>query len=860
MDSWDDTSSHKVTRISRTYNVYRGSSPSTQNRIEARCRELEDALDSERDMRLRFEKQCAEYSFQIEQLSDRLEESTGSSSVHADLIRKKDAEVNKLRKDIELLTIQYEGQEASMRKKHQEALNDLSDQVDYLSKNKNRVEKEKSQILIEIDNLQGINEALGKGKASADARVEALEASLARLKAQVDDLTRQLNDSNGAKARLTKENFDLQHANQELDSANAALAKARQQLQANLDDLKRQLDDESRQRQNLQVQLAALQADYDNLNARYEEESENASLYRQQYVKLQAEFTSVKTKLEKDLISKTEEYEELRRKLSVRIQELEDLLEQQRQRAANLEKAKNRLTVELREVTIELENTQIIVQDLTKRNRQLENDNAALQKQVADLTAENQALRAEKAALEQEVYRLKVANAELAEKNNNLERENGHLSGQLRDANNALKDANRRINDLTAANAALTAERDNLAAALRDTEDALKDAENKLANANAALQALRAEMEHRLREKDEEIEAVRKSGQRAIEELQRTLIEVETRYKSEISRLKKKYETDIRELEAALDNANRANAEYLKQIKSLQARNKELEAALEDTSRLLDDARSQLSVSERKRIALATELEDVRTLLESAERARKNAENELQDATVRVSELSIQITSITNDKRRMEADIAAMQADLDDALNGRTAAEERADRLQAEVNRLAEELRQEQDNYKNAESLRKQLEIEIREITIRLEEAEAFATREGKRMISKLQARIRDLEAEFEAEQRREREAQANARKFERQYKELLALMEDDKRHLAELTSINDSLSIKIKTYKRQIDEAEEVANIAMNKYRKACALIEEADARADFAEKGLQTVRRARSMSVSKEVRIIRN
>jgi len=62
---------------------------------------------------------------------------------------------------------------------------------------------------------------------------------------------------------------------------------------------------------------------------------------------------------------------------------------------------------------------------------------------------------------------------------------------------------------LTAANASLTMERDSLASALRDTEDALKDAENKLANANAALQALRVEMEQRLREKDEEIEAVR---------------------------------------------------------------------------------------------------------------------------------------------------------------------------------------------------------------------------------------------------------------------------------------------------------------------------------------------------------------
>lgn len=57
-----------------------------------------------------------------------------------------------------------------------------------------------------------------------------------------------------------------------------------------------------------------------------------------------------------------------------------------------------------------------------------------------------------------------------------------------------------------------------------------------------------------------------------IEELQRTLVEVETRLKSEMQRMKKKLENDIRELEGALDNANRANAEYLKQIKSLQAR------------------------------------------------------------------------------------------------------------------------------------------------------------------------------------------------------------------------------------------------------------------------------------------------
>jgi chromosome segregation ATPase len=125
-----------------------------------------------------------------------------------------------------------------------------------------------------------------------------------------------------------------------------------------------------------------------------------------------------------------------------------------------------------------------------------------------------------------------------------------------------------------------------------------------------------------------------------------------------------------------------------------------------------------------------------------AERARKNAENELGDATTRINELSISITTLTSDKRRIEGDIAHMQADLDEALNARRAAEDRADRLQAEVNRLADELRQEQENYKNAETLRKSLEVEIREITVRLEEAEAFAQREGKRLVAKLQARV----------------------------------------------------------------------------------------------------------------------
>ena len=51
------------------------------------------------------------------------------------------------------------------------------------------------------------------------------------------------------------------------------------------------------------------------------------------------------------------------------------------------------------------------------------------------------------------------------------------------------------------------------------------------------------------------------------------------------------------------------------------------------------------------------------------------------------------ITSLTGDKRRLEAELPALQSELEDALAARRAAEERADRAQGELARLADELR-----------------------------------------------------------------------------------------------------------------------------------------------------------------------
>jgi len=83
-------------------------------------------------------------------------------------------------------------------------------------------------------------------QAQAESKATSQDDELRRLRAQVEELSRQVHDLNGIKARLTQENFELHRQVQELDSNNAALAKARAQLQQQLDDAKARLEEESR--------------------------------------------------------------------------------------------------------------------------------------------------------------------------------------------------------------------------------------------------------------------------------------------------------------------------------------------------------------------------------------------------------------------------------------------------------------------------------------------------------------------------------------------------------------------------------------------------------------------------------------
>jgi myosin heavy chain 6/7 len=179
--------------------------------------------------------------------------------------------------------------------------------------------------------------------------------------------------------------------------------------------------------------------------------------------------------------------------------------------------------------------------------------------------------------------------------------------------------------------------------------------------------------------------------------------------------------------------------------------------------------------------------------------------------------------------------------------------EEKAKKAMVDAARLADELRNEQELAQQFEKERKLLECQIKDIQQRLDESETNALKGGKKAMNKMDSRIRELESELDAENRRYGDALKNLRKSERRIKELTFASDEDRKNHERMQGLIDQLQSKIRSYKKQIEEAEEIAALNLAKYRQAQGGLADAEERADLNEKALAKCKtRARSSSLA--------
>jgi chromosome segregation ATPase len=155
---------------------------------------------------------------------------------------------------------------------------------------------------------------------------------------------------------------------------------------------------------------------------------------------------------------------------------------------------------------------------------------------------------------------------------------------------------------------------------------------------------------------------------------------------------------------------------------------------------------------------------------------------------------------------------------------------------------LVDELRSEQDHTTTLGQGKRVLETSLGELENRLKDANDAAMRGGKSAMAKLESRIRELEIELGNVQSKTGENMKAHQRSERKIKELQFQNDEDRKNQDRMSDLASKLQQKIGTYKKQIEEAEEIAALNLAKFRKAQQELEETEDRARLAENALHS------------------
>jgi len=811
----------------------------TQGRVE----EQEEELEAERQARAKAERQRSELAREMEELAERIEEASGATAAQMELNKKRESEVVKMRKDLEEVNIQQEATVLSLRKKHQDAILEMSEQIDQLGKLKARTEKDNISIKHEVEEIKVITDEVMRAKALAEKTGKGLADQVSTITKKITESNLQLNDLDAANKKCAAENTDLLHQLGEIDQNVSLLQKLRHQLNNELEEVKKVCDDEAKERQSLMGRFRNLEHEYDGLSTILEEELTAKENLARQCQRAEAEANGWRLKYEKEGIAKIEELESTKMKLQARLAECEVTVDSMNCRLVQLEKSKAQLQEQIEDMASKVDVAAVHSQQLDKKIKQFDKIVHDWKTKADTMSSELDLSQRECRNVSGELFRIKNGYDECLGNLDEVRRENKSLSEEIRDIMEQISEGGRSIHEIEKQRKRLEGEKVELTGCLEEAEATLEQEENKHARLEVEIMQAKGEIEKRLAEKEEEFEGIKRNHQKLLEQMQEAL-ESESKAKAELLRTRKKLEADVSELEGAMEQANQIREENLRSIRKYQDGIQRAGQQMEEEQRARDVARDGLVASERKANSLANALEESRTMLEQTDRARRAAEQELTDCHETISDLTVANQSLGAMKRRLDQELENIRQDVEEMRAEAGLAEERSRHAMMDAAKLADELRAEQEHTCRLDNERRLAEATIKELQVKIDDVETAALKHGKRACSRLEARVKELETEMDCEHRRLADSTKSLRKSERKIKEMQFQSEEDQKHQANMQELVDKLQNKLRNFKRQIEEAEEIAALNLAKFRKAQAEAEEAEERASLNEHAMAKLR----------------
>merc|ERR1719278_2140654 len=377
--------------------------------LQARVDELDEDLSVERNNRAKAEKNRSLLSRDLEDLAEKLEDAGSNTSTQIELNKKREGELVKLKADLDEANIAHEGTLAALRQKHNNSMAELGNQIDAINKNKAGSEKDKAGMERDLQEARsGLEEAM-RDRANVEKNCKMAQGMIVESNTKMDELARALNDADSSRKKLQVESQDLSRQIEETENAIANLQKNKISLSTQLEDTKKLADGEARDRATLLTKYKNFLTEIENLKMRTDEESEKKNDVLKALSKAQAEIQLWKSKYETEALGRIDELEGGKSKLSAKVAEAGEHIENLNSKISSAEKSAARMNSELEEIAMEYERTHAAACITEKRGRNFDKVVGEWKAKAEDLHAELDACQSECRNFNAERFRLKSA-------------------------------------------------------------------------------------------------------------------------------------------------------------------------------------------------------------------------------------------------------------------------------------------------------------------------------------------------------------------------------------------------------------------------------------------------------------------
>uniref|UniRef100_A0A673IXS0 Myosin-9 n=1 Tax=Sinocyclocheilus rhinocerous TaxID=307959 RepID=A0A673IXS0_9TELE len=789
--------------------------------LEAQISELQEDLELEKAARAKAEKHRRDLGEELEALKTELEDTLDSTAAQQELRTKRETEVAQLKKTLEDEARSHEQMLAEVRQKHNQAFEEINEQVEQAKRSKASVDKAKQALESERSELQIELQSLSQGKNESEHRRKKAESQLQEFQVKHGESERQKQELADKVSKMQVELEAVQGTLSKVESKSVKAAKDCSTVESQLKDTQALLEEETRQKLALSTRVRQLEDEQNNMKEMLEEEEEAQVLcLRTVFIVFASQLADMKKKVEQEA-QNLESMEDGKKKLQREVESFMQQLEERNAGYDKLEKTKTRLQRELDDVLVDQAHLRQTVQELERKQKKFD-QMLAEEKNISQKYAEERD-RAEAEAREKETRAL------------TLTRDHGFFLPLVLVVRNLLL-FSFKVHELERAKRGMEQQLLEMKTQLEELEDELQLTEDAKLRLEVNMQAMKAQFERDLQSRDEQGEEKRKQLVKQVREMEMEL-EDERKQRAQAVSVRKKLELDLSELAAQIDNANKARDEALRQLKKLQAQMKDQMREFEDLRLSRDEALNQAKENERKIKSMEAEIMQLHEDLAAADRAKRQIQQERD-------ELQDEINSQNAKKRRLEARIAQLEEELEEEHLNVELVNDRLKKATLQAEQVTVELSAERGNSQRLEGLRSQLDRQNKDLKQKLQDLEATVKSKYKSTIAALEAKIPQLEEQLDIEMKERQQSTKQVRRMEKKLKEILLQVDDERRNAEQFKNETEKLNTRMKQLKGQLEETEEEAARANASRRKLQRELEDATESANLMNREVSTLK----------------